>query len=280
MARIVELTTSDKNTSVKGQKHEKIYVVFDTDDWQEADSLVAATAPEEIVYGDLVLERNELTVSPTNAGDVWECTVSYKLPNPAGDDQKNPPQNGTMRVSIDTSGGTQKIYQSIETLRFYKGDWDGTPPDPDFKGAIGVTKDSIEGTDIVVPTFKYQITAYIDAADVTDAYINSFFLLTGKTNDADFKGFKKGEALLVGARLQTNGEKQAQAQFDFACSPNRTDLKIGDITGIKKGGWEYLWVYYEPDPNDEQKKIIKRARYVMIEKVYNSGDFSALGLDS
>jgi hypothetical protein len=42
--------------------------------------------------------------------------------------------------------------------------------------------------------------------------------------------------------------------FKFAASPNATDLTVGDITGIEKKGWEYLWVRYA-DAEDEETLI-------------------------
>lgn len=38
--------------------------------------------------------------------------------------------------------------------------------------------------------------------------------------------------------------------FSFAASPNAVELTVGDITGIDKKGWEYLWVRYQ-DAEDE-----------------------------
>jgi hypothetical protein len=53
---------------------------------------------------------------------------------------------------------------------------------------------------------------------------------------------------------------------------------VGDISGISKKGWEYLWVQYAADVDNETKQVIKKPVAVYIEKVYPSGSFGALGI--
>ena len=55
---------------------------------------------------------------------------------------------------------------------------------------------------------------------------------------------------------------------------------MGDITGIDKKGWEYLWVQYADDVDAVKKQLIKKPVAVYIEKVYESALFSALGIGS
>lgn len=66
--------------------------------------------------------------------------------------------------------------------------------------------------------------------------------------------------------------------FKFAQRSNQTGLEIGDLTGIAKKGWEYLWVRYEDVEDGTANAIVKRPKYVYVEQVYNSGDFSGLGV--
>ena len=61
-------------------------------------------------------------------------------------------------------------------------------------------------------------------------------------------------------------------------SPNRTGITVGDITGIAKKGWEYLWVRYEDAEDSTAKTLVKRPVAAYVEKVYESGDFAALGI--
>jgi len=62
----------------------------------------------------------------------------------------------------------------------------------------------------------------------------------------------------------------------FSASPNKTGLTIGDITGIEKKGWEYLWVRYADAEDTAAKTLVKKPAAVYVEKVYEEGDFSVL----
>lgn len=81
----------------------------------------------------------------------------------------------------------------------------------------------------------------------------------------------------------TGGGKSTGSEFvdiidRFAANPNRTGIAIGDITGIDKKGWEYLWVRYEDVEDAGAKMIVKRPAAVCAEKVYKEGDFGLLGI--
>ena len=147
---------------------------------------------------------------------------------------------------------------------------------PDFKGAIGVSTDSVEGTDITIPVFNFTETHYIPSALVAGAYKTTLFYLTGRVNDAPFKGFARGEVLFLGASGSQRGVDDWEIAFKFAASPNATNLTVGDITGIDKKGWEYLWVRYA-DAEDEET-LIKQPVAVYVERVYEYGNFALLGI--
>ncbi|MBC7326197.1 MAG: hypothetical protein H5T99_12950, partial [Moorella sp. (in: Bacteria)] len=66
--------------------------------------------------------------------------------------------------------------------------------------------------------------------------------------------------------------------FKFAASPNKTNITIGDITGIAKKGWEYLWVLYEDAEDTNAQRLVKRPVAAFVEQVYPYGDFSQLGI--
>ncbi len=104
---------------------------------------------------------------------------------------------------------------------------------PDFQGAIGFSTDSVEGTDITIPVYNFKETHYIPALLVTPAYKATLFALTGKVNPFPFKGFAPGEVLFLGASGSQRGTEDWEIAFKFAASPNATDLKVGDITGIE-----------------------------------------------
>jgi hypothetical protein len=147
---------------------------------------------------------------------------------------------------------------------------------PDFKGAIGVSTDSVDGTDITIPVFNFKETHYIPAALITPAYKVILFQLTGKVNAYPFKGFAPGEVLFLGASGSQRGTEDWEITFSFAASPNVTNLKVGDITGIDKKGWEYLWVRYAEA--EDADVLVKQPAAAYVEQVYEYGNFALLGI--
>ena len=186
-----------------------------------------------------------------------------------------PPEVGESSFSFDTGGGTQHITQSIQTINKY------APPGktaPDFKGAVGVTHDNVEGVDITIPVYNFSETHYLDDAVVTPSYRGTLFNLTGKVNNDSFKGMAAGECLFLGASGSKRGSDDWEITFRFAASPNKTGLTVGEITGIDKKGWEYMWVRYADSEDTAAKAIVKKPVAAYIEKVYDEGDFSQLGI--
>jgi hypothetical protein len=261
MAIIIEKYDSRETTvGVDSPSVDLLYTVAGTEDDSAVRTLVEATIPA--MYAGLVFQHYRIA---HQGGGVWEVAARYgKL---------EPKQPGDSSYSFDTSGGTQKITQSLQTVASYAPPGDAAP---DFKGAIGVSTDSVEGTDITVPVFSFKETHYIPIALVTGAYKATLFYLTGRVNNAPFKGFATGEVLFQGASGSQRGTDDWEITFHFAASPNATGLTIGDITGINKKGWEYLWVRYE-DAVDEDT-LVKQPAAVYVEQVYPYGDFSLLGI--
>ena len=134
---------------------------------------------------------------------------------------------------------------------------------------------------------EWQEELKINLSDLAP-YLTVLYGLTGKTNDATFRGFNTGEVLFKGASGSRDGHVTASVTFDFAASPNVTGISIGGsassadghppITGISKGGWEYLWVHYREYKSIAQNRIVKYPHTVIVERVYDAGDFDLLGL--
>ena len=253
------------------------YILDGTSDDETArDYLLANTFT---TYDDLV--RDECSLDPifvdtVNDEGKWDCRVRYVRP------KRHYFEVGDSSFSFDTGGGTQHITQALATIARYVAS--GTAGD--HKGAIGVTRENVEGVDIVVPVYNFSETHYlanatVDAVDPTN-YKQGLFNLTGKVNNDTFKGFAAGEVLFLGASGSQRGEEDWEITFRFAASKNATGLTVGDITnspdGISKKGWEYMWVEYKDVIDETAERKVKQPVQVNIEKVYEEGDFSALGI--
>ena len=243
---------------------ERHFLVKGTDDELLAAQAVRQNAPT--THNDL--ERGEITLEPIGPTQ-WEATVQY---NPPDEEM----EEGDWSHSFDTGGGSQHITQSKETVDSYAPTGETAP---DFKGAIGVTKDGVAGVDITVPVYRFSETHIIADEKVTNAYKGRLFNLTGKTNSDAWNGFAAGETLFLGSSGSKRGRGDWEITFNFAASPNKTGLSVGDITGIDKKGWEYLWVLYEEQVDDTAKALVKRPKAVYVEKVYEEDDFAKLDPD-
>jgi hypothetical protein len=263
MPVIIEKYDSRESTvGVENPSVDLLYVVDGTEDDAIVRATVEATIPA--IYAGLVFQNYRIA---HQGGGLWEVSVRYG--------KKEPKEPGESSFSFDTGGGTTHITQSLQTINSY------APPGedpPDFKGAIGVNNDSVEGTDITIPVYNFKETHYIPIALVTPAYKAALFYLTGKVNAAPFKGFAPGEVLFQGASGSQRGQEDWEITFSFAASPNATGLTVGDITGIEKKGWEYLWVRYQ-DAEDADV-LVKQPAAVYVEQVYPYGDFSLLGINT
>jgi hypothetical protein len=143
---------------------------------------------------------------------------------------------------------------------------------------IGASQDHVEGVDIVVPVYAFSETHTFTDAQVTDAYKGTLFRLTGKTNNAAFRGCAAGECLFLGAAGSKRGTGDWEITFKFAASPNLTNIVIGAITVVSKKGWEYLWVRSIPKVigSGETAVLTMMPRHAYVERVYDEGDFADL----
>jgi len=251
---------------------ELIYDIHAATDDSSAQSILASTAPA--TWQGLYLDS--LNADPVG-GDLWKGYARYttrQLDN---------------EYTFDTTGGTTKITQSLGTINKY------APVGleaPDFQGAIGVSEDKVEGVDITTPVYQFTETHYFTDTDVDAAFKFTIFGLTGKMNNADFKGFAPGEVLFLGATGGRRGDDNWSITYRFACSPNVTGIGIGGvipedayydatdntITGIDKLGWDYMWVRYDDYEDSIAFALVKQPTAVYIERVYEPADFSLLGI--
>jgi len=257
---VEERFPSRETTESESPSIDLLYWIMGTNNDLVAKAQLAAYTPA--IYDGLVPQ----SIHIEQIGNyLWDGSVRYGL--------RKPPETGESRFSFDTTGGMQHITQSRRTVNKYAAPGKTAG---DFKGAIGVTTDAVEGVDITIPVYSFSETHYIATATVTPAYKSALYQLTGKTNDGAFREFAEGECLFMGAAGSKRGEEDWEISFNFAASPNVTDLSVGDIHNIQKKGWEYMWVRYADAEDDAAKMLVKKPIAVYIEEVYKPSDFSGL----
>ena len=197
--------------------------------------------------------------------------------------EKKEPEAGDYTWSFSTTGGSIHITQALAHIASYKagGGGGGNP----HKGAIGVTSDgknsNIEGVDVPDRNFNWTETHQLLYSSYDWSYGAIVDALTGRVNNATFRGRAAGTVLFEGA----DGSRSSKdpllltMTYHFAYSPAVAGLTIGDVTNIAKGGWQYLWVEYKTvDTGDADIGIGQHPKAVHVEQVHYTGDFSLLGI--
>lgn len=199
--------------------------------------------------------------------DIWLGTVNY-----VEDDEED--DAGTF--SFDTGGGTTHVTQSIKNIKNYAPPGDAVP---DFKGAVNVQEDgTVEGLDVPIPALAFQFTKKFDPALVTEEYEKTLARMSRTTNDAAFRGYAAGEVMFISASGSLVSEDDFPITFKFSASENITDFRAGDITGIDKKGWEYLWFRYQTVEDAAAKMLVKKPISAHVEQMFRETDFTDLGL--
>ena len=241
------------------------YVVRDAA--AESDVYNAVLEASPAVYKDMV--RKSIEIREHVIDGTYRAFAIYQ-PRDANDEKPDP---AATVVSFDTGGGTQHITSAKEHIAAYGKPWDQAQ----LGSAIGFDGEHVQGVDIVLPVFNFTFERVVKKEEMTPAYFHLLFAQTATVNDGEFHGFAAGEVLFLGASGTTIGTKgDWKLTFRFSALKNQTGLKAGDIAGISKKGWEYLWVQYQDHADPLQKLLVKKPIAAYVERVYDSGAFLGL----
>jgi len=217
------------------------------------------------------MKRESASIKPLGQ-DWWEGEVKYTWKESEDKDEDGWPKPV---YSFDTKGGTFHVSHSIKTVAQHS--TTGEPP-PSFDGGIGVTKDKINGVDIVIPKLSFQETHHFPIEEVDGDFIKTLSRSTGKTNSDTFRTFEPGELLFLGAS-GSKGETDVSVTYGFEASQNVEAMKIGSVADVSKKGHDYVWTYYTDQADSSSGATVNKLRAVYVEQIYDSVSFhDALGL--
>jgi hypothetical protein len=213
------------------------------------------------IYG--ILYRQDIKVTKT-AYDQYSISVPYGT-------RKN--ETGEWTWDFDTTGGTVHITNGKSERRY-------PSTAPDQKAAIAVDRDQVNGTDIIIPAMKINVSYKHPQGQITLAQAKFLNSITGMTNSAPFLTFAAGEALFLGARGADGTATDATVSYQFAMSANANNLTIGAVANIVKKGHEVAWIKYEDNTETISGTIrqVRVPKFVYVDKVYEETDLAtALG---
>jgi hypothetical protein len=234
----------------------------------ESDALTVAIAVRNyapLVYADLV--RGAISCKPQGE-DLWFADVNYGLRKAADED--------VAEWSFTISESSQHITHSLSTVSSYPGNA------PDFKQALNVTGTGadkvVEGAEVGMTVFDWSETLYLPFTSWTPTYCRRLYNTQGRYNDAKFRIWAAGEVLLKLVTGGPHGQSVVRLDFSFGVEPNVSGRQIGDITGIDKKGWEYLWVFSEMEEDTDAHELCPQPKGVYVEQTRYSANFAQLGL--
>ncbi len=264
MATVVELFEGRTEVFESGGNRAEIpYIVSDAIDEGDVKTVAGISIPE--TYSGL--DRQSIEITERVSTDTWKVVATF------GSDEVGSSTPEESWVSFDTSGGTQHITQSIDTVSMQ-----GPGSSSLLGGAIGYDGETVQGVDITVPIYNFTETHFIQNSVVTEGYRQKIFNLTGKVNKYSYKGFESGEVLFMGANGAKRGKDDWEITFRFAALPNKSNIRVGDISNISKKGWEYLWVQYADEVDTSSNQVVKTPTAVYVEQVYETANFASLGI--
>lgn len=216
---------------------------------------------------DSRLPRNGATIEQV-AYDTWYGTLTYSLGEGGSGDPEPLPQ-GSIEYQWDVTGNTTRITHGYAHRKY------GANSE-DYSGGILHKEDgTFEGVDVFTPTSSFAyIFKPLSTFLITDAYIRSVEAIAYTVNAAPWRSRAAGELLFLGCNgsIDTAGNKTLN--FKFNRRVNVTGDTIGDITGIDKLGWEYLWVDYKKAPGDN--KLTAEPMGVYVHQVYRTSNFTTV----
>lgn len=183
---------------------------------------------------------------------------------------------GAAETEVSFQVGTQPVRVKVpEDVTVYK---EESTADftPQLIGDVGDGEEP-DGVDIYEPTLTFAKTKIFLTSELTDTFIRTIASVAGKTNDATFLGWNAGELLFLGASGSRRGESETEVSYQFQAKQNEESLAFDTITGVDKGGWDYLWPRSETR-SSTNAPMVKTITHICVAQVIKSADFNLLEL--
>lgn len=206
--------------------------------------------------------------SAEQVGDVWKVSLTYSVDA----SESNP---SYVQFGVDIGGDTAHIQKALETRSETARTGLGLLP-PETYNLIGLTKDTIEGVDVVARGLKFNITAYYSSAVWSPSVLLTWAVLQSGYNDDVFYGFAAGEVQLLSVSAQGEVYKKVPVTFNFKAAPNINgvvDLPFTPLFGLGHDFVDYLF-----GAEISENFPVRAPLYRYVRRVYDPVNFDLLGL--
>lgn len=281
---VVEAFGSQEYTRGKTKTADLRFVVFGATESTTAIEVHAAVAADEIVpssYGGMA--SRTIKVAPLT-NEVWSATVTYQP------SELRPEAESTyVGISFTTTGAVENVQTALaQSYSSLMREDDGTTIVEPLNPGLSINIDenmAVNGIDITVPKFEFNETHYISDADIganVNSYMNTLHNATGKTNDAEFRGFGVGQVLFTGAYgSKRPAEGDWEITFTFIAAPDALltlplwkrdgtavldDQDVQQTIEFGKPGHDYIWFHRQRKVQDGLETVLDRS--VNIARVY------------
>lgn len=275
-----ELVQSRRRSS-NPDTYERSYVAWSIASEDAATSAALALAPATL--SDLPVA--EYSAAPYgDLEDAWQVDVVWRAPEaseedggagdpPTGPDPGDPGQGPVAGYQFELGSATTNVKQSLGTTAYGSGTAAG-----DFNNGVlyDPKEDRFLGADVTIPTFGFAETHHHYSSVLTSAYIQTIYGLFGKYNSTTFRGFPAGEVLFAGAAGSRRSGDVWEVTYRFEATPNVTGLTIGQVAGIAKLGWQYLWARYGESTGEGPSFVAPPVEGVYVEDLYQPANFTGL----
>ena len=229
------------------------------------------------------LPRQDIEIVERANSLVYKATVEYRLNFETPDEDDDIDPAGETR-SFDTTGGTVHLTFAKEVVEKI-GDFS-----EEMGGAINYDGEKIQGVDVVSPSYRWTVTVRKLDSEVTDAYQETLFDLTGTANDQPIKWFLKRDLLFrgaVGSKTRENArdangdpiEDEWEITYHFDGRKSEVAFKVGQFIVPIKAGWDYVSAVYEDKDDFATKTIVRKVKSVAVLRLLEESDFKELGID-
>ncbi len=211
----------------------------------EIDLLNSGNAPKlDPSYS--VLHRKSVSVTSIPGFlDQYEASVTWE--------KWNPQDEGEEFLGGNVSIVNETVYRPEKRMQTK---WAAQATERDLPDLInvsfGATEDDrggVNGIDIPRPMLAFSIKKYYTSGTFNLGLLQTLNGYVGRPNSSGWRGFLPHTVRISGISGSNDNPDRDEITWSFEALPSQNDITVqsplGDISGISKRGWDYLWLVTE-----------------------------------